>query len=208
MSFSTFIPLLLFLSIFANADSVYESPNQKYSAIVSKGEFQTYNLTIKHNKKILYTTSSGYGKYEEVKWSPNSLYLAVIERGTKTTTNLSLYSLNEATITRINLPDFRLNILGRFNKTEGGRYQFVKSLKWSKNSTLDFLTSGSLLDGTSDPVADPENWYHYRIKIRFNKMQSKLLLIERHPRKKKEWEEWESSENTLIKFSTFNRKKS
>ena len=161
----------------ALAQSNFPSPNGTYDVKVEKDEFSVRNLTIMRGDKQLFSTSSGYGGYAEVSWSPDSRYLAVVEHGTKTTMNLAVYKLEADSVRPVTLPDFRLNILGRFKKIEGGRYQFDEALSWKKGSALQFVALGSLVDGASNPDDHPDNWYRFKVMIGFTSDRPRLLVV-------------------------------
>ena len=153
--------VFLQISLFA-----VESPNGNYSTQTKTGEFNTRLLEIKKGDEVIHTLFSGYGGFQEVVWSADSRYLAVVDHGIKTMMVLDVYEVIEGKVLKIDLPEYRLNILGRSGLFEGGRYWFDKSLKWKKN-VLIFETSGSLQDGASNPGDHPENWYRYEVSIRF-----------------------------------------
>jgi len=159
------------------AETLYAAPNREYSAVVDQNEFHFHTLSIKRGEKTLFSTAAGYGDYTEVSWSPDSEYLAVVARGTKTTMNLEVYRIDADKVTPVKLPDFRLNILGRFQKIEGGRYEFDEALEWKKGPALQFVALGSLVDGASNPKDDPGNWYHFNVMIGFSSAKARLLVV-------------------------------
>jgi len=155
-----------------------QSPDGKYTTVQKKGEFDYRWLEIKRGGKSLFQAQAGYGRFTAVSWSPDSRYLAVVEHGTKTTMNLSVYFFDGDQVTVIDLPEFRLNILGRHQLIEGGRHQFDKNLRWKEEGNLHFMTSGSLRDGASNPIDEPENWYHFEVGIKFTRDQGRLTLVQ------------------------------
>ncbi|RYD83367.1 MAG: hypothetical protein EOP84_07965 [Verrucomicrobiaceae bacterium] len=172
-----FFAVLLFITVSGEAETVLVAPNREYSAVVGQNESRIHTLSIKRGEKTILSTATGYGDYAEVLWSPDSEYLAVVARGTKTTMNLEVYRINADKATPIELPDFRLNILGRFQKIEGGRYQFDESLDWKKGPALQLITRGSLVDGVSNPEDDSGNWYHFNVMIGFSSTKARLLVV-------------------------------
>jgi hypothetical protein len=162
-----FVTILLFLVCLlkAQADSSFTSPNGHYSVTIVEDEFRVRNLTIMQDNKRLFGTSSGYGGYTAVSWSLDSKYLAVVEHGTKTTMTLAVYLVGADKIKAITLPDYRMNILGRHHKVDGGRYWFDEALRWDKGNALEFVTRGSLVDGASNAQDDPANWYCFHVRI-------------------------------------------
>ncbi|HEY1120794.1 MAG TPA: hypothetical protein VGE67_04305 [Haloferula sp.] len=168
---------VLFSAVSGKAETLFAAPNGEYSAVVGKDESRVHTLSIKHGEKTILSTAAGYGDYTEVSWSPDSGYLAVVARGTKTTMNLEVYRVEADKAIPVELPDFRLNILGRFQKIEGGRYQFDESLDWKKGPALQFVARGSLVDGVIDPEGDPGNWYHFNVMIGFSSAKARLLFV-------------------------------
>ena len=155
------ILILLQSSLFA-----VNSPDGNYTTQNKTGEFNSKLLEIKKNNKVIYTIFSGYGGFEEIVWSPNSRYLAIVNHGIKTMMTVEVYEVRDNKASKLDLPEYRLNILGRAGLFEGGRYWFDKSLSWKKN-VLTFETTGSLKDGASNPQDHPENWYKYKLSISF-----------------------------------------
>jgi hypothetical protein len=172
-----FLAVFLFIAVSGKAETVLVAPNREYSAVVGQDESRVHTLSIKRGEKTILSTAAGYGDYTEVSWSPDSQYLAVVARGTKTTMNLEVYRIKADKVTPVELPDFRLNILGRFQKIEGGRYQFDESLDWKKGPALQFVTRGSLEEGASNPKDDPGNWYHFNVMIGFSSAKARLLVV-------------------------------
>ena len=171
------LALFFFSTVSGKAETLFAAPNREYSAVVGQNEFRVHTLSIKRGEKELFSTATGYGDYTEVSWSPDSEYLAVVARGTKTTMNLEVYRIEADKVIPVELPDFRLNILGRFQKIEGGRYQFDESLDWKKGPALQFVTRGSLVEGASNPKDDPGNWYHFNVMIGFSSTKARLLYV-------------------------------
>lgn len=169
--------LMLITPLMALAESSFPSPDGTYDVKIEEDEFRVRNLTVVRGDKQLFSTSSGYGGYTAVSWSPDSRYLAVVEHGTKTTMNLAVYRLDADSVRSVTLPDFRLNILGRFNKIEGGRYQFDEALSWKKGPALQFVALGSLVDGASNPDDHPDNWYRFKVMIGFTSDRASLLVV-------------------------------
>lgn len=178
MRFTFAIALFLLSPIPVWAESVFVSPDGTYSASVDQDEFRVRTLTVKRGEKLLFSTASGYGGYTTVSWSPDSRYLAIVEHGTKTTMTLAVYLVDAEGVRSLDLPDFRLNILGRFQKVVGGRYQFDEELSWEKGSLLQFVTRGSLVDGASNPKDHPDHWYHFKVTIGFDSDQARLLVVD------------------------------
>jgi hypothetical protein len=123
-------------------------------------------LEISYKNKSIFKYGSGYAGFGEVLWSPNSRYLAVVEHGIKTMMILKVFEVSDNQVSEVLLPDYRLNILGRFQQFEGGRYWFDEDLIW-KDLTLTFSTRGSLKEGLSDPENDPGNWYKFLVSLEF-----------------------------------------
>lgn len=175
----------LILSIFllylclptAWADTKKNSPDGRYTVSLLKDEHNETHLKIMQGDKLLLSTGSGYGGFTEVSWSADSKYLAVVERGTQTTMNLAVYYFDDKGVKLIDLPDFRLNILGRFQKIEGGRYQFDENLSWKKGPALQLVARGSLVDGASNPQDQPDNWYRFDVMIGFTTDEARLLVV-------------------------------
>jgi len=172
------LAVFLFSAVWGKAETLFAAPNREYSVVVDQNEFHVHTLTIKRGEKTIFSTATGYGDYSEVSWSPNSDYVAVVARGTKTTMNLEVYRIEGDKVTAVELPDFRLNILGRFQKIEGGRYQFDEALDWKKGPALQFVARGSLVDGASNPGDDPSNWYQFKVMIGFSTAKARLLVVE------------------------------
>ena len=172
-----FLAVFLFGAVSGKAETLYAAPNREYSAVVALEDPGIHTLTIKSGEKTLFSTATGYGDYSEVSWSPDSEYLAVVARGTKTTMSLEVYRIDAGKVTPVKLPDFRLNILGRFQKIEGGRYQFDEALEWKKGPALQFVARGSLVDGASNPKDNPDNWYHFNVMIGFSSANARLLVV-------------------------------
>ncbi|MBB5353359.1 hypothetical protein HNR46_003616 [Haloferula luteola] len=91
--------------------------------------------------------------------------------------NLAIYRLDADSVRPVPLPDFRLNILGRFNKIEGGRYHFDEDLSWKKGPAIQFVARGSLVDGASNPDDHPGNWYRFKVMIGFTSDRARLLVV-------------------------------
>jgi hypothetical protein len=161
----------------ARADSSFPSPDGSYDVKITEDEFRVRNLTIMHGDKRLFGTTSGYGGYTAVSWSPDSKYLAVVEHGTKTTMTLSVYVIGPHEVKPIVLPDYRLNILGRYHRVEGGRYRFDEDLKWLNGHSLEFVTRGSLVDGSSNPSDHPDNWFSCVVGIEFISDRAHLRAV-------------------------------
>jgi len=159
--------LLLLSATMTLANSSFPSPDGAYDVKITEDEFRVRILTIMHGDKQLFSTSSGYGGYTAISWSPDSRYLAVVEHGTKTTMTLAAYLIEPGGVKRITLPDYRLNILGRYQKVDGGRYRFDEDLRWRRGDFLEFVTRGSLVDGASNPQDHPDNWFSFVVGIEF-----------------------------------------
>lgn len=151
----------------ARAESNFPSPDGSYNVKITANEFRGTDLSVTRGDKQLFTTASGYGVYTAVSWSPDSRYLAVVERGTKTTMTLAAYLIQPHEVKPISLPDYRLNIFGRYHRVDGGRYRVDEGLKWGKGGMLEFLTRGSLVDGASNPEDHSDNWFCFRVGIEF-----------------------------------------
>ena len=160
------IHIIVFLTSFSLIAGAADSPNKEYSTEIKTDEFNTKSLVINYNNKEIFYIGSGYGGFKEVVWSSDSRYLAVVDHGIKTMMLLDVYELSNGKVSKLDLPDYRLNILGRSDQFEGGRYWFDKGLRW-KGTVLTFETSGSLKDGVSNPNDDPDNWYKYSVSISF-----------------------------------------
>jgi hypothetical protein len=172
------LAFLLFLSsINVRADSSFPSPDGTCEARIAEDEFRVSNLTITRGDKRLFSMPSGYRGFTAVVWSPDSTYLAVVEHGTKTTMTLAVYLIEPNEVKSISLPAYRLNILGRYQRVEGGRYRFDEDLKWRKADVLEFVTRGSLVDGASNPQDNPENWYSFVVGIEFATDRAHLLTV-------------------------------
>lgn len=159
------------------------SPDGQYKIVYDHGQqdafyTQAHFKTAADGKTIHSTPASGYGKgpYQELTWSADSKYLAVVTRGTKTTTHLEIYQFSKNTVTPVTIPDFRLNLLGRHQLAKGGRYQFVKDIKWIKGG-IQITATGSLVDGASNPKDHPENWYSYKVIMTVNHRQARLQAV-------------------------------
>jgi len=180
MAFGVF--WLFAASMNCQADEPLESPDGRFRVVFDKTELGDQSLTILQEDETIYFSSTGYGTYAEATWSPDSNYLSVAGRGTKTTTLLEVFYLQplingKMVVVPVVLPDYRLNILGRYEKIEGGRYRFDESLGWEKGPAIQFVTSGSLEDGTSNPDDHPENWYRYKIMISFLRERAELIDV-------------------------------
>ncbi|NWK57785.1 hypothetical protein HW115_19355 [Verrucomicrobiaceae bacterium N1E253] len=171
----TLLILLLTLSVALAVDS----PNGLYSTTTTVGEFNVRSMVLKKGSKIIFSVGSGYGGFQDIQWSPDSKYLAVVDHGIKTMMILDVYRVDGESVTKVDLPDYRLNILGRYQLFEGGRYWFDKTLKWEAPSKLLFETTGSLKDGSSNPTDDPDNWYSFEVGISFNDLRAVLLSVKK-----------------------------
>ncbi len=80
-------------------------------------------------------------------------------------------------VTKVDLPDYRLNILGRHKLIEGGRYWFDKALKWKTPSKLYFKSTGSLKDGGSNPKDEPDNWYSFDVELSLRDSRARLSSV-------------------------------
>ena len=155
----------------------HTSPNGKYFYEYHEAlphESNVRFLNTKTGKQIGLGFSYGYEpeSFLETKWSHDSSYLAVIVRGTRTTAHLVVYHFEGDMVTMVDLPDFQLNLLGRRNLIEGGRYQWCKNLRW-EDTTLTFHYTGQWKDGPGDPKIDPDNWFYFDVSIRFGGKGSK-----------------------------------
>ena len=147
------------------------SPNGQYRIEYLKVPTHESNVRLKNAKsgKVLgYAFSNGYehSSYLETAWSPDSRYLAVIERGIRTAAEVSVFAFSGDTVEQIRLPDYRLNLLGRRELVDGGRYHWVSKLRWEA-TRLTFFCTGQWIDGPGDPEIQPSNWYHFDVSLAF-----------------------------------------
>ena len=173
MLIKTLILLLLTISISLAVDS----PNGSYSTVTTIGESDVRSLVIKRGDKIIFRAESGYGGFDDKQWSPDSKYLAVVDHGIKTMMILDVYHIEGDKVTKVDLPDYRLNILGRHKLIEGGRYWFDKALKWKTPSKLYFKSTGSLKDGASNPKDEPDNWYSFDVELSLRDSRARLSSV-------------------------------
>ncbi len=90
---------------------------------------------------------------------------------------LAAYRIEPHEVKPILLPDYRLNILGRYLRVDGGRYRFDEDLKWQKDNSLEFVTRGSLVDGASNPQDYPDNWFSFVVGIEFLSNRAHLRYV-------------------------------
>ena len=148
-----------------------KSPDGQYEIEYLKSLPHESNVRLKNAKtgKILAQAfSNGYDEssYLETAWSPDSRYLAVVERGTRTTAEIAVFAFSGDSVEQIRLPDYRLNLLGRRQLVDGGRYHWVSKLRWDA-TTITFYCTGQWIDGSGDPAIDPPNWYHFDVSLAF-----------------------------------------
>lgn len=153
-----------------------KSPDEQYEIEYFKALPHESNVRLKNAKtgKVLgYAFSNCYGNssYLEAAWSSDSAYLAVVQRGTRTTAEVSVFAFSGDSAEKVRLPDYRLNLLGRRNLVDGGRYHWVSKLRWDR-STLTFYCTGQWVDGSGDPQIDPDNWYHFDVSLAFGRAGS------------------------------------
>lgn len=168
---------LLILLLTISVSSAIDSPNGSYSAATKLDELKITSLVVKREDRTVFQLASGWGGFHAIQWSPDSKYLAVVDHGIKTMMILAVYRIEGDNVTKVDLPDYRLNILGRYKLVEGGRYWFDKSLTWKNASELSFKTTGSLKDGASNPSDDPDNWYSFGVVLSFENSRAKLLSV-------------------------------
>jgi hypothetical protein len=164
------IAILAIASCMASGGDL-KSPNGQYEIEYLKSLPHESNVLFKNAKtgKILADAfSNGYDEatYLETAWSPDSRYLAVVERGTRTTAEVSVFVFSGDSVEEVRLPDYRLNLLGRRNLVDGGRYHWVSKLRWEQ-TTLRFYCTGQWVDGSGDPEIEPDNWYHFDVALAF-----------------------------------------
>jgi hypothetical protein len=148
-----------------------KSPDGKYEVEYHKSLPHESNVKFKNTKtgKVLGDAfSNGYdsSSYLETAWSPDSRYLAVVARGTRTTSEIEIFAFSDDSVEQIRLPDYRLNLLGRRQLMDGGRYHWVSKLRWDA-TTITFYCTGQWMDGSGDPAVDPSNWYHFDVSLDF-----------------------------------------
>lgn len=148
-----------------------KSPDGQYEIEYFEALPHESNVRFKNAKKgkiLSHAFSNGYehSSYLETAWSPDSRYLAVVERGTRTTAEVSVFAFSGDSVEEVKLPDYRLNLLGRRNLVDGGRYHWVSKLRWDQ-STLTFNCTGQWVDGSGDPEIEPDNWYHFDVSLAF-----------------------------------------
>lgn len=182
--------LLIFLIVAQSSqgESVVKSPDGACSTFIKEGELGDRRLEIKRGGKSIFQTQSGYGGFTAMSWSPDSKYLAVVEHGVKTMMNVSVFFIEGDKVSVIALPDFRLNILGRYDQIKGGRYQFDNRLRWKEGGEIHFMTSGSLREGVSNPSDDPDNWYHFEVGIKLVGSEGTLTVVQPTVTNEKPWE--------------------
>lgn len=173
---------LLILPIFASPLlSQVVSPNGKYAIHYREAREldDDVDFVRTSDKEVIYRTfSNGVGrpKFLETAWSPDSTFLAVIVHGTQTTYSVEIYRFDSAAVTQMTLPDYRLNLLGRHELVEGGRYSFARGLSW-KGPTLSFTSEGNLTKGASNPQDQPDDWYHYQISLKLGNQGVHLTKV-------------------------------
>lgn len=145
------------------------SPDGQYVIEYVDARPHESNVRLKHAKtgKILkhaFSNGAGESAYLETAWSPDSRYLAVVERGTRTTAELAVFAFAVDSVEELRLPDYRLNLLGRRLRVEGGRSHWVSRLRWN-GSVLTFDCKGQWADGPADPEINPDNWYHFEVAL-------------------------------------------
>ena len=148
-----------------------KSPDGQYEIEYTKALPHESNVKLKNAKtgKVLGVAfSNGYdsSSYLETAWSPDSRYLAVVERGTRTSAEIAVFAFSGDSVEQIRLPDYRLNLLGRRQLLDGGRYHWVSKLRWDA-TTITFYCTGQWIDGSGDPAIDPPNWYHFDVLLAF-----------------------------------------
>jgi hypothetical protein len=173
------ILVALFLPAVSTAQLV--SPDGKYEIrYIDAPSFEANTELVRKadNHVYLSTLSSSYesSPFEEVVWSTDSKFLAVAIRGSKTTSHVEVYKFSSDEVTQVSIPQLNLNLLGRHQQVKGGRYFQVSDLKW-QSSILTFTCRGSLVEGVSNPLDLPEDWFNYKVSLSISDNDAVLTKV-------------------------------
>lgn len=163
------ITAVVLMGFAGNAAAQLKSPDGRYEIIYRvEGEYVSQaDFKDTRTGKVIHTELiSGYMEksFREIAWSKDSKYVALMSRGTRTTSDVEVLRFEGEVVKKLDLPDYRLNILGRNKQLVGGRYHWVNQLRW-EDSKLTFRCAGQWKDGSGDPAVDPDNWYHFDVTI-------------------------------------------
>lgn len=155
-------------------DAQMTSPDGKYvveyfDADAAPHESNVKFKSAKSGKILRYEFSSGYEEktFQEVAWSADSSYLAVVSRGTKTSSYVRVFSFVEGKVEEVKMPNPKMG-----DADWSGRYYFVKHLKW-EGATLKYYCYGDKVAGGGDAEFFPDNWYHFDVVLKFEKIGDK-----------------------------------
>ena len=157
----------LILFLFALATISFSK--EKYEIKLEKRYEVVDCFVVYHNGKEIFTGCTDYGGYSHVAWSKGQKYFAIVDYAIKRGFVLYVYQVKGDEVTEVKLPDYRINILGRYGLVKGGQYYGYDKVKWTERAgetLLEFDAYGSFEDEIGGNwVTNSSAFYNFNVTL-------------------------------------------